>query len=74
MKCMNLTKIDKWYLKKMWKIIEMQKELEKIDVNENISKDLLYRAKRIGFSDYQISKMIKKTEIYVSDLRENYSI
>ena len=31
---MNLTKIDKWYLKKMWKIIEMQKELEKI-VNKN---------------------------------------
>ena len=24
----NLTKIDKWYLKKMWKIIEMQKNLE----------------------------------------------
>ena len=22
----ELTKIDKWYLKKMWKIIEMQKE------------------------------------------------
>ena len=70
----ELTKIDKWYLKKMWKIIEMQKELEKIDVNENISKDLLYRAKRIGFSDYQISKMIKKTEIYVRNFRENYSI
>ena len=31
---------------------------------------MLYRAKRIGFSDYQISKMIKKTEIYVRDLRE----
>ena len=26
----ELTKIDKWYLKKMWKIIEMQKELERI--------------------------------------------
>ena len=56
----NLTKIDKWYLKKMWKIIEMQKELEKIEFNKEIDKELLYRAKRIGFSDYQISKMIKK--------------
>lgn len=70
----ELTKIDKWYLKKMWKIIEMQKELEKTDINEEINRKLLYRAKRIGFSDYQISKMIKKTEIYVRDLRENYSI
>ena len=67
----DLTKIDKWYLKKMWKIIEMQKELEKL---EEIDRKLLYRAKRIGFSDYQISKMIRKTEIYVRDLREKYSI
>ena len=70
----DLTKIDKWYLKKMWKIIEMQKELENIDVNREINNKLLHRAKRIGFSDYQISKMIKKTEIYVRDLRINYNI
>lgn len=68
----ELTKIDKWYLKKMWKIIEMQITLEKN--KEDIDKRLLYRAKRIGFSDYQISKMIKTTEIYVRDLRETYSI
>lgn len=68
----NLTKIDKWYLKKMWKIIEMQKNLESID--DEIDKQLLHRAKRIGFSDYQISKMIRKTEIYVRDLREESGI
>ena len=70
----DLTRIDKWYLKKMWKIIEMQKTLEDVSIDEEISKKLLYRAKRIGFSDYQISKMLKKTEIYVRDLRENYLI
>ena len=70
----GLTRIDKWYLKKMWKIIEMQKTLEEVSVNEEVSKKLLYRAKRIGFSDYQISKMLKKTEFYVRDLRENFLI
>jgi carbamoyl-phosphate synthase / aspartate carbamoyltransferase len=70
----NLTKIDKWYLKKMWKIIEMQRDLENVENMKEISKELLYRSKRIGFSDYQISKMIKKTEIYVRDLRELFSI
>ena len=70
----NLTKIDKWYLKKMWKIIEMQKELENLKVTQQIDNKLLHRAKRIGFSDYQISKMIKKTEIFVRDLRERYNI
>mgnify|MGYP001568226633 FL=1 len=68
----TLTKIDKWYLKKLWKIIEMQKKLEAL--NGNINKELLHRAKRIGFSDYQISKMIKKTEVYVRDLRETHNI
>ena len=69
----DLTKIiDKWYLKKMWKIIEMQKTLEQLETP--ITQELLHRAKRIGFSDFQISKMIKKTEIYVRDLREEYSI
>ncbi len=70
----ELTKIDKWYLKKMWKIIEMQKTLESLYGQNEISQELLYRAKRIGFSDYQISKMIRKTEIYVRDLREKYTI
>lgn len=70
----ELTKIDKWYLKKLWKIIEMQKTLEKEDIAKGINRELLYRAKRIGFSDYQISKMIKTTEIYVRDLRDKYSI
>ena len=70
----ELTKIDKWYLKKMWKIIEMQNELESIENDGTIDNKLLHRAKRIGFSDYQISKMIKKTEIYVRDLRELFQI
>jgi len=70
----ELTKIDKWYLKKMWKIIEMQKDLERIEINENINPKLLHMAKRIGFSDFQISKMIKKTEVYIRDLRESNGI
>ena len=56
----------------MWKIIEMQKTLEEVSVNAEVSKKLLYRAKRIGFSDrIQQVKCWKKTEIYVRDLREN---
>ena len=70
----SLTRIDKWYLKKLWKIIEMQKNLELIRPDEKISYELLYRAKRIGFSDLQISKMIKRTENYLRGIRTEYSI
>ena len=37
----ELTKIDKWYLKKMYKIIEMQKLLENININEEINNKLI---------------------------------
>ena len=30
----DLTRIDKWYLKKLWKIIEMQKTLENIPLQD----------------------------------------
>ena len=43
----ELTRIDKWYLKKMWKIIELQKELESFPMSNDVSRKLLYRAKRI---------------------------
>jgi carbamoyl-phosphate synthase / aspartate carbamoyltransferase / dihydroorotase len=71
-KMYELTRIDKWYLKKLWKIIEMQIYLE--SVTGNVDMETLYRAKRIGFSDYQLSRMLKKTEIYVRDLREKNNI
>lgn len=67
----ELTKIDKWFLKKMWKIIEMQKELEYINVPNS---DLLHRAKRIGFSDVQIAKMIGKSDLFVRELRNEHNI
>ena len=69
----NLTKIDKWYLKKMWKIIEMQKNLEMCK-DLDLDSELLYRAKRIGFSDNQIGIMINRHENWVRDLRGEYSI
>ena len=54
----------------MWKIIEMQKNLEMLKKLDSE----LYQAKRIGFSDNQIGKMIGKDENWVRDLRQEYSI
>ena len=53
---------------------EMQKNLELINDDEEICYELLYRAKRIGFSDYQLGKMLRKEENWVRDLRDKYSI
>ena len=52
----ELTKIDKWYLKKMWKIIELQKELEGIKLMNLNQQTSLSRAKRI---DSRITKSVE---------------
>jgi carbamoyl-phosphate synthase large subunit len=57
-KIYNYTKIDKWFLYKLKNIIDCEKELYK----KKLDKDLLQKAKQLGYSDYQISK-IKKIDL-----------
>ena len=55
----DITKIDKWFLYKCENIINISKEIKSSGVSsiEELSKDLLYRAKRFGFSDVQIADL-----------------
>ncbi|MHC1738925.1 MAG: carbamoyl-phosphate synthase (glutamine-hydrolyzing) large subunit [Ignavibacteriaceae bacterium] len=66
----ELTKIDKFFLYKMEKIIRMQKELEK----EALTPELLKKAKGSGFSDRQIGQAFKKSEKEIRDLRKSLNI
>ena len=62
----DLTKIDKWFLYKLQNIINTAYELEAlqpIDISEDEKScvtDLFLRAKRQGFSDFQIARAIWK--------------
>ena len=66
----ELTKIDKWFLDKLMNIMETSKELHKWGNNHTqitqLPKDLLYRAKRQGFSDFQIARAIS----YQNDMED----
>ena len=66
----QLTKIDKWFLDKLMNIMETSKELHKWGNNHTqimqLPKDLLYKAKRQGFSDFQIARAIS----YQNDTEE----
>lgn len=66
----NLTMIDPWFLKKFNNIINLTKRLE----NETLDRELLLLAKKNGFSDKQIAKHIKSTELVVRKHRENMDI
>ena len=54
----ELTKIDKWFLHKLKKIHDTDRELHRHNGLEELPEALLRRAKREGFSDFQIARAI----------------
>lgn len=57
--CEN-TGIDKWFIREIQKICDVEKELVGTPLRD-ISPELMLRAKKMGFSDEQISRIIQDT-------------
>jgi len=57
-KLYRLTKIDKWFLVKLKNIVDFSFVLQKVSSIESISSNLLLEAKQMGFSDFQIARLI----------------
>ncbi len=57
-----LTKIDRWFLQKLQNIIDCQKELSEYKSYAELPDDLLWQAKKWGFSDFQIARSIIKND------------
>ena len=66
----KITKIDNWFIDKIAILVEMEEELRKKELTE----DLLREAKRIEFPDHVIAKLAGKTEDEVKALRKEYGI
>ncbi|MBS4060065.1 MAG: carbamoyl-phosphate synthase (glutamine-hydrolyzing) large subunit [Bacteroidetes bacterium] len=56
------TKIDRWFLEKLMNIYETSCELETYDDLETLSPNLLIKAKKQGFSDFQLARLVTKAE------------
>jgi len=63
----ELTKIDKWFLQKLYRIIETANELEACSKIQEVSDDLLRKAKIQGFSDFQIARALLKDKMEDTD-------
>ena len=63
----ELTKIDKWFLQKLYQIIETANELEACSKIQEVSDDLLRKAKIQGFSDFQIARALLKDKMEDTD-------
>ncbi|MDD2419510.1 MAG: carbamoyl-phosphate synthase (glutamine-hydrolyzing) large subunit [Bacteroidales bacterium] len=59
----ELTKIDKWFLVKLLNIVKTSKQLSSIDAETEIPSQLLEKAKKQGFSDFQIGRLVYKDTI-----------
>jgi carbamoyl-phosphate synthase large subunit len=64
------TKIDVWFLDKLQNIIDMEKTL----LSEPLTPELLWQAKRLGFSDEQIGTLADRLPEQVRQLRREWHI
>ncbi|KAF4978048.1 hypothetical protein FZEAL_5513 [Fusarium zealandicum] len=70
----DLTKIDKWFLYKLQNIVDCTRELEAAGGLQNLKKDQVLSAKKMGFSDRQIAMAVKSTEDEVRAYRLSFNI
>ncbi|KAF3046522.1 carbamoyl-phosphate synthase (glutamine-hydrolyzing) cpa2 [Didymella heteroderae] len=70
----ELTKIDKWFLHKLQNIVDCTKELEEIGSLFGLKKEIILKAKKLGFSDKQIAKAVNSTEDEVRARRKSFGI
>ncbi|MBU0907123.1 MAG: carbamoyl-phosphate synthase (glutamine-hydrolyzing) large subunit [Nanoarchaeota archaeon] len=68
----SLTKIDSWFLYKIKNIVECEYEI--IRNREHIPKNLLHKAKKLGFSDVSLAKLLNLSELKIRELRKDYKI
>lgn len=54
------TRIDKWFLQKLWNIYELKENLEQFSQFEEVPDKVLHEAKKRGFSDFQLTRLILK--------------
>ncbi|KAI1312535.1 carbamoyl-phosphate synthase [Xylaria venustula] len=70
----ELSKIDKWFLYKLQNIVDCTKEMEAVGSLEGLKRELVLKAKKMGFSDRQIANAVKSNEDSVRALRSSLGI
>jgi carbamoyl-phosphate synthase large subunit len=70
----ELTKIDMWFLYKLQNIVDVHNQLVEVGSLFGLKKELVSRAKKLGFSDKQIAVCVGSTEDEVRARRKGYGI
>ena len=59
----EVTRIDRWFLQKLWNIHTLASSLSEYMKIEKLPDDLLRKAKQWGFSDFQLARLIYKEKM-----------
>lgn len=78
----ELTKIDRWFLDKLLNIYKTNSELKKCGNINVLDSELMLKAKRLGFTDFQIARALgmekememEKAQILVREVRKRAGI
>ncbi len=66
----RLTHIDRWFIDKIKNIVEFERELKSKELNAQ----LIRKAKRLGFSDVQLSKIFGVEEREIRNFRKKHGV
>lgn len=70
----EITKIDKWFLYKLQNIVDMRNALQEIGSLFGLQKEVVLKAKKMGFSDKQIAMCVGASEDEVRARRKSFGI
>jgi len=78
----EITRIDKWFLQKLENIFKLRNELISYNSLEELPLEALLQAKKMGYSDFQIARLVMKSPdetinanlLKVRDLRKKNNI
>ena len=70
----ELSEIDKWFLYKLQGIVDVYHELEDVGSLFGLRKELVQKAKKMGFSDKQIAQCVGSTEDEVRARRIGFGV
>ena len=70
----ELTKIDRWFLGKLKNIVDYMSVLKEYDDIDSLPEDVLRQAKVLGFSDFQIARLVCKGNATRNMEKENLAV
>nr|WP_293844438.1 carbamoyl-phosphate synthase large subunit [uncultured Arsenicibacter sp.] len=69
----KLTKIDQWFLRQIEELIELEREIEKYDLDD-LPPELLRTAKQKGYADRQLAHLLQVRESKIYEYRQQHNI